>query len=573
MVFLRGDYKTMKKFSMKNISISKKLKFGFGAMLVLTIIISALGIVGIRELNSAIYTIATQSSKANDAIKMCRIDVNIAARSVREMVINDDTSKYDSYKASIDNAMTDLGVELTTIQESGVVDEEMYQNYVNSLQSWAEDAYEIVDLIVAGNMDEAIDRINNTCTPALDNQVVLATELTDVIEAEVDSKLSRCQSIYRSSIVVVSLVAVLAVLCVIIVSRSILKAIAVPLAELQKAAQDLAEGDLHTEITYTSGDEFGQLADSLRSSVSTLGSYVSDISRAMEGFAEGDFTAQPSVEWKGDFVKILDSFSMFENQMADTITGMQEVAAQVENGAQQVSATSMDLAEGATNQATVMQQFTATLEDVSGQVSVNADYAGDISKHVEQVGDDISDTTEKMRAMVKSMNEIGESSQRIRQIIDTINDIAAQTNLLALNASIEAAHAGEFGKGFAVVANQVTSLATQSAECARESTQLIEDSLKEVANGMQLTDEIAKHQEDVAYNTKHIVSEVQNVATTLKSQNKSFEELSQGITQINDVIQTNSATSQECAASSQEMSGQANMLDSLVRRFKVVATA
>jgi methyl-accepting chemotaxis protein len=289
----------------------------------------------------------------------------------------------------------------------------------------------------------------------------------------------------------------------------------------------------------------------------------------MNNFAEGDFTVNPSVEWKGDFVNILNAFKMFEKHMSDTVVGLQDVAARVENGAQQVSATSMDLAEGATNQATVMQQFTSTLETVSNQVSENADYAGDISRHVEKVGVDIADTTEKMHAMVNSMNEIQESSQKIRQIIDTINDVAAQTNLLALNASIEAARAGEFGRGFAVVANQVTNLATQSADAAKASTELIEASIKEVENGMMLTESIAKQQEEVASNAKHIVDEVENVATTLKSQNKSFEELSEGVIQINDVIQTNSATSQECAASSQEMSGQASMLDSLIRSFKV----
>jgi methyl-accepting chemotaxis protein len=356
---------------------------------------------------------------------------------------------------------------------------------------------------------------------------------------------------------------------VLVLSKSILRSIAVPLEELENSARELSQGNLHTEITYESNDELGSLAESLRSSIKTLSSYVDDISVAMNNFAEGDFTVNPSVEWKGDFVNILNAFKMFEKHMSDTVVGLQDVAARVENGAQQVSATSMDLAEGATNQATVMQQFTSTLETVSNQVSENADYAGDISRHVEKVGVDIADTTEKMHAMVNSMNEIQESSQKIRQIIDTINDVAAQTNLLALNASIEAARAGEFGRGFAVVANQVTNLATQSADAAKASTELIEASIKEVENGMMLTEAIAKQQEEVASNAKHIVDEVENVATTLKSQNKSFEELSEGVVQINDVIQTNSATSQECAASSQEMSGQASMLDSLIRSFKV----
>jgi methyl-accepting chemotaxis protein len=298
---------------------------------------------------------------------------------------------------------------------------------------------------------------------------------------------------------------------------------------------------------------------------------VDDISNAMHQFADGDFTFQPSGDWKGDFVHIEQAFVMFEKRMTDMVIDIQKVAEQVEDGSQQVSSTSMELAQGATDQATVMQQFASTLEGISSQVSENAEYADGISKRVGKVGGEISSTNEKMQAMVHSMNEIEASSQKIRQIIDTINDVASQTNLLALNASIEAARAGEFGRGFAVVANQVTALATQSADAAKESTQLIEASIKEVENGKLLTDEIAKQQEEVAVDTQKIVEEVEKVAKTLKSQDESFFQLNEGIVQINDVIQTNSATSQECAASSMEMSEQASALDGLVRGFKVTA--
>jgi methyl-accepting chemotaxis protein len=147
--------------------------------------------------------------------------------------------------------------------------------------------------------------------------------------------------------------------------------------------------------------------------------------------------------------------------------------------------------------------------------------------------------------------------------------VADQTNLLALNASIEAARAGEAGRGFAVVANQVTALAAQTAEAAKESTMLIEASIREVENGMSITDEIAQQQEKVATDAQSIVTEVSNIADNLKAQDESFNQLNTGITQINGVIQTNSATSQQCAASSQEMSSQANALSNLISTFKV----
>jgi methyl-accepting chemotaxis protein len=289
----------------------------------------------------------------------------------------------------------------------------------------------------------------------------------------------------------------------------------------------------------------------------------------MTDFAGGTFVVNPQSDWKGDFRNILDAFRMFEQNMEETVREIQNVAEEVEDGAEQVSATSLELAQGATEQAGVTQQFTETIEAVSQQVSENADYASNISDQVTAVGVEIRNTNVKMQEMVQSMNEIGESSQKIRKIIDTIDDIATQTNLLALNASIEAARAGEAGKGFAVVANQVTLLATQSADAARESNVLIQNSLKEIKNAVVATDSIASQQKKVVSDAQVIVEEVNNVANTLKAQRDSFGQINIAISQFNDVIQTNTATSQECAASSSVMSSQAGALDDLIRKMRV----
>jgi methyl-accepting chemotaxis protein len=399
----------------------------------------------------------------------------------------------------------------------------------------------------------------------------LADKLDDTIEEKVSASASRSQNIFYACIIALTVVAVISVVVAVVLGRSILKAIGVPLKEIEASARDLSEGNLHTEIHYESNDELGRLAANLRSSISTLSSYVDGISNTMGEFAQGNFDVEQAEEWKGDFIGIEKAITMFEHNMAETVQGLQMVAEQVGSGATQVSDSSMDLAEGATEQAGVMQEFTATVETISEQVSSNADYASHISEKVEEVGVEIRHTNDEMQEMVQSMRKINDSSQKIHQIIDTINDVAAQTNLLALNASIEAARAGEAGRGFAVVANQVTALATQSAEAAKESAELIEASIREVENGMSLTAQIAQKQERVAVDAQTIVDEVNNVAETLKQQNESFVQLNAGISQINDVIQTNSATSEECAASSQEMSDQANALDGLIRKFKVLS--
>lgn len=560
---------SMMKKKLENMHLKERIDYGYRKVITMMLISGLLSVVIIGILFANMMHYVENVNVADQAVKICRINVNAAARNIREMALNEDTSSYDNYEQTVKRLLSEVDSELQILKKTEVLSDENYEEYATALSDWGEIGYSIIEEIKNGNDENATDAILNNCTPALNKVVEIAIkldELTDEASSETVRNMVVCTV---AGFVVIIVCLVFAFTLTQKTSKRVLETILEPLHAIEDVAMELTEGNLHSTLEYHSDDEIGKLAHSMRKSIRILGTYVDDIDRSMKLFSEGNFDVHPEVEWRGDFVGILNSFMAFQASMAGTIKGIQNVSNEVSGAAEQVASSSNDLADGATNQAAVVEELTATVTGVSEQVEKNSQSAKEISVKVDELGNAISESNGKMHEMVDSMHEISEASKEIDKIITTINEIASQTNLLALNASIEAARAGEAGKGFAVVANQVNVLADQSAQAAKESATLIETSVKAVEKGMVIAGQTAAQLEEVAENSKVITTEVTNIAETLETQTTEIKQINEGIEQINDVVQTNSATSEECAAASQEMSSEAESLREMIRKFKV----
>ena len=380
---------------------------------------------------------------------------------------------------------------------------------------------------------------------------------------------NRAQIAFVVVVVLVLFFVALGVLIGSSVSKIIIRAITEPIEEVMNVTREMTEGNLHASLTYEGEDELGVLADAMRTTQNTLAAYIREISDLLEEIAKGDLTREFNkiTDFKGDFGSIKESFVHILEEFNVTLSQIQGNSVQVESGSNDIAGAASDLASGTTEQASAVEELTATINTVNNMAEESAKRAEESYQEVLVSVENAETEKRQMQELQDEMARITEISNEVEAIIGTIEEIASQTSLLSLNASIEAARAGEAGRGFAVVADQIGKLATDSAQAAVNTKDLINKTIEEIDKGNKIT-------EDAVEGFEHIIEELQKFAT-ISQQNSEISmtqahalgQVEEGIEQISEVTQANAASSEECSAISEELAARATELDALVKKF------
>ncbi len=364
------------------------------------------------------------------------------------------------------------------------------------------------------------------------------------------------------------LCAVLLIIIVILRSNAIVR----PIKKLHIVAEKLANGNLGIEMPTVTTDEIGGLTESISHIVDRLKTYIlyiNEIVDILHGLGDGELVFEMKQNYVGEFKKLKIALTEVQSALSNTLFQILDSADRVTSGAGQGSLAAQSLAQGATEQASTVEELAATIHELSSHAQNDSDNASHASNELDNIERELEESNKHMKDMLAAMSEITYQSNEIEKIIKTIEDIAFQTNILALNAAVEAARAGTAGKGFAVVADEVRNLAVKSGEAAKNTTVLIQNSITAVEKGSVIANTTAKSIENVSAKTRGVVKSIDEISVRYQQQAESLTQVSNGIGEISAVVQTNSATAQESAASSEELSAQATIMKDLVHKFNL----
>ena len=372
------------------------------------------------------------------------------------------------------------------------------------------------------------------------------------------------------SIMLTILVVVLVVLATFPVAIKVGRSISGPIRSCVARLEKMADGDLHTPSPQVkSKDETAQLAKALETMLSRLNDVAQDVSHHLGKMAQGDFRETITHTYWGDFVTMEQSIKVIHHSLKDTLSQISQSAGTVASSAVQVSNGAQSLSQGATEQASAIHELSATADSIAENARHTAVAAEEAGHFVAQSGAQLGVSVNYVQELNTAMEKISSSSTEISKIIDTIENIAFQTNILALNAAVEAARAGSAGKGFAVVADEVRNLASKSDEAAKATKELIEGSIAAVAEGGQVVERVTESLDKTNSISKNVTLKVNAVVEAVESQTTAISQVTEGIDQISSVIQSTSATSEQSAATAQELSDQSLLMNNLVRKFQL----
>jgi len=547
-------------------------------VLIMSIIIIAMLIVVLAS-SLGVYTMGQNLSKAyNDKIELTENAnrfMNGSAyltNEVRAYAASAEQKHYDNYWNEVNNLKNrDIGVENMqkigiTAQEQKIIDE-MFE-ISNKLIPLEESAMESAK---TGNTRSAINYVyGDEYNDGIDKISDLKAEFLSMLENRTKAQIENVK--FWNLLLQIFLLTgiVIAIGIQIFINTYTRKEVINPIISIKDEMNEIAEGNLSSAFNLEPNtSEIGMLTYSLISTKDTLKKYISDISDKLSEMSNGNMDLDVNIDYIGDFGPIKTSLQKIISALNYTLAQISNASEQVSSGSDQVSAGAQALSQGATEQASSIEELSATISDITEKIKANAENSEKANIATQHTTREIENGNEQMKNMMLAMNSISSSSEEIGKIVKSIEDIAFQTNILALNAAVEAARAGAAGKGFAVVADEVRNLAAKSSDAVKNTTVLIENSLRAVQEGVEMAKSTATSINNIVQQAEDIARGIDAISEKSNEQAEASEQITMAIEQISAVVQTNSATAEESAAASEELFGQAEVLKSLVRQFRL----
>ena len=557
---------------MKNLKVKKKLWSMFFVLILLMMIPMAVNSIGLGRITDRYRTFVEQNYLAEIYVYNIRLEMDTGVKNILLAAEASTSADMENYLASAEESLNQVGEYIEWFKTS-------YEGDISKILEYDDVRLQAVDLrpeifeAIRENTpkgDARAAQLLADYNKALEQAGAKITEFAQQLSVNSKDMFTRSMGVKEGIVLFQKECFVVAIILSAIMVAVTTKAVLKPIQEIDHAIDKMRSGDFSAEITYTSRDELGHMAENMRAMLISLREITHDQMKMMMGMAEGNFAVKSKDEsiYIGEFKILYDAIQEIKKRLGETFVQVQQVARRVTAGSDQVSAGAQHLAQGAMQQASSIEQLAATITEITQQIKDTAEFSEGSREDTLRIQKEAAKSNEDMQELLKAMGDISENSAQISKIVKTIEDIAFQTNILSLNAAVEAARAGVAGKGFAVVADEVRNLASKSADASKSTAALIENSLSAVQRGREITDKTAESLTRVIADINKVAESITHIAQEAMTQANSVGQISIGVDQISGVVQTTSATSQEGAASSEELSSQAQVLKHLMSQFR-----